>query len=123
MAIYAAGKNIYMRQGDTGNITFSKIPQDKDYSVFIALYNPDTNVVVQEIEATDFVQSTGVALFAINETVSNSLPVGEWVYGVKICGPDGSEDTILPRARIIDGEIVKDEFPQFTVDYKVVEGE
>ena len=122
MAIYAVNKDIYMRQGDTGNITFSSLPKDKSYNVFLSLYNPDTNVIIKEIEATSFTQSTGVALFAIGEDVSNSLPVGDWVYGLKICA-DGSEDTILPRAYIADDQLQFEDFPKFTVDYKVVEGD
>ena len=122
MAIYAVNKDIYMRQGDTGNITFSNLPKDKSYNVFISIYNPDTNKIVKEMGATSFTQSTGLALFTIGEDVSNSLPVGEWVYGLKICA-DGSEDTILPRAYVQDEQLMFEEFPKFTVDYKVVEGD
>lgn len=124
MTILATGnKGIYLKQGDTGNITFSGIPTDKNYSVFLSVYNPDTNNIIKEIEHTSFTQATGIALFAIDEETSNSLPVGDWVYGLKICA-GGSEDTVLPRSYIDDaGELIHEPAPAFTVDYKYVEGD
>lgn len=123
MTILSSGQDIYLRQGDTGNVTFSGIPKDKAYSVYLSVYNPDTNTIIQEIEATSFVQATGVALFTIGENESNALPVGEWEYGLKICA-NGSEDTVLPRSYIDDeGELVNEPAPKFTVDYKYIEGD
>jgi len=122
MAILSAGQNIYLRQGDTGNITFSGLPKDKAYNVYLSIYNPDTNSILKEIVHTTFTQSTGVALFTINETISNALPVGEWEYGLKICS-SGSEDTILPRAYVDNGELIQETVPKFTVDYKYSEGD
>lgn len=122
MAILSTGQNIYMRQGDTGNITFSGLPTDKAYTVYLSVYNPDNESILSEITATTFTQAQGVALFTFNEDFSNGLPVGDWTYGLKICA-GGSEDTVLPRAYINDsGELVKEAAPQFTVDYKYVEG-
>ena len=123
MTILATGQDIYLRQGDTGNITFSGIPKDKAYSVFLSVYNPDTQTIIKEIEDTSFTQATGVVLFAIGEDESNSLPVGEWEYGLKICA-NGSEDTILPRSYIDEtGALINEAAPKFTVDYKYIEGE
>lgn len=124
MTILASGQNLYFKQGDTGNITFSGLPKDKAYSLYLSVYNPDSNTIITEVENTSFSQSTGISLFTIDEETSNSFPVGEWVYGLKLCAPDGSEDTILPRSYINDeGELIHEPAPQFTVDYKYVEGE
>lgn len=120
MTILNNGKNIYLKQGDTGNITFKGIPTDKNYSVFMSIYNEDTNTILKEITATSVIGDT--ALFAIGEDESNSLPVGDWVYALKICA-DGSEDTVIPLVRVENGTIIKDNAPEFTVDYKYVEGE
>ena len=123
MSIFVTGQNIYMRQGDTGNITFSGLPKDKAYTVYLSVYNPDENTILKELVAASFTQATGVAIFTFNEDFSNSLPVGDWIYGLKICANDGSEDTILPQTSIKDGKLVQSAAPTFTVDYKVVEGE
>lgn len=123
MAVYSVDQNIYMRQGDTGNITFTGLPTDKTYTVYLSVYNPDENTILKELVAASFNQSTGVAVFTFNEDFSNSLPVGDWVYGLKICAADGSEDTILPRTYIDNGNLVQVAAPTFTVDYKVIEGE
>lgn len=123
MAIFADEKgNIYLRQGDTGNVTFSGLPKDKNYGVYISVYNPDNENILKETQATSFVQATGVALFTFDEDFSNDLPVGDWTYGLKICA-GGSEDTVLPRTYINDSnEIIKEAPLNFVVDYKYVEG-
>ena len=122
MSVFSTGQNIYLRQGDTGNITFSGLPKDKAYAVYLSVYNSDNDSILKELQAASFTQATGVALFTFNEDFSNSLPVGDWTYGLKICA-DGSEDTVLPRAYIDDsGELIKEAAPQFTVDNKYVEG-
>lgn len=124
MTILSSGQNIYTRQGDTGNVTFSGIPKDKAYTVYLSIYNPDSETIIQEIQNTSFTQSTGVALFMIDEETSNAIPVGDWTYGLKICANDGSEDTILPRSYVNEeGQLIHESAPQFTVDYKYVEGE
>ena len=123
MTILSSGQNIYLRQGDTVNITFNGIPTDKAYTVYLYVYNPDTNTIIKEIQHTQFTQATGTVLFQLDEDDSNALPVGDWVYGLKICS-GGSEDTVLPRTYTDDttGELIHDPAPQFIVDYKYVEG-
>ena len=122
MSIFSSGQDLYLRQGDTGNITYKGLPKDKSYNVYLSVYNPDNNSILREKIASSFSQSTGVAIFTFDEDFSNALPVGEWEYGLKICA-DGSEDTILPQTSIVDGEIVQYPAPKFTVDNKVVEGD
>lgn len=122
MSVFATGQNIYLRQGDTGNIVFSGLPTDKAYTVYLSVYNPDNDTILKEVEAAGFAQGTGVATFTFNEDFSNGLPVGDWTYGLKICA-NGSEDTVLPRAYIEDGELIKEAAPTFTVDSKYVEGD
>lgn len=122
MTILNEGKDIFLYQGDTGNITFKNLPTDKNYNVYLSIYDPDENKIIKELLGT-YTQSAGTVLFSVNEDISNSLPVGDWVYGVKICS-GGSEDTLLPRAYIDEtGSLIKEPAPKFTVDYKVVEGD
>lgn len=123
MTILTAGQDIYLRQGDTGNLTFEGLPIDKIYMAYLSIYNPETNTIIKEITAYSYKNDTdtGVAYFRITATLSNSLPVGEWTYGLKICA-DGSEDTVLPYSYTNDGTVVNDDAPKFTVDYKYVEG-
>lgn len=122
MSVFSTGQNIYLRQGDTGNITFSGLPTDENYDVYLSVYNPDNDSILTETTAASFDRVNGIALFTFDETFSNALPVGDWTYGLKICA-GGSEDTVLPRAYINDsGELIKEAAPQFTVDYKYVEG-
>lgn len=115
-------KNIYLRQGDTGQINISGIPTDKAYNAYLSVYNEDSNTIIKEIPISNYDQATGTAQIVFDEEISNSLPVGEWVYGFKICA-DGSEDTVIPMTRVENGVIVNYSAPRFTVDYKYVEGE
>lgn len=123
MTILTAGQDIYLRQGDTGNLTFEGLPKDKTYTAYLSIYNTETNTITKEIQAYSYRIdiNTGVAYFRITATLSNSLPVGEWTYGLKICADD-SEDTILPYSHTEDGTVINDDAPKFTVDYKYVEG-
>ena len=122
MTVLSTGnKGLYIKKGDTGQVAFKGILTDKNYNVYQSIYNPDTNAIIKEIQAT-FNQSTGVAVVQYTETISNDLPVGEWEYGLKICS-DGTEDTILPRAYVENGELIRESAPQFIVDDKYVEGD
>ena len=121
MSIFSTGQDIYLRQGDTGNITFSGLPTDKAYNVYLSVYNPDMESIITELIAASFTQAEGVALFTFDETFSNGLPVGDWTYGLKICA-GGSEDTVLPRTYIDGDALMQEAAPKFTVDYKYVEG-
>ena len=122
MSVYATDDtNIYLRQGDTGQVTFTGLPTDAAYGVYMSIFSPDTDTIIDELAASVFTQSTGVALFVFDETFSNSLPVGDWEYGLKICH-DGTEDTLIPQTKIVDGKLVKEKAPKFTVDSKYVEG-
>ena len=43
MTILTSGQNIYLRQGDTGNLTFQGLPADKKYTAYLSIYNEETN--------------------------------------------------------------------------------
>lgn len=121
MAMYAANQDIYIRQGDTGNMVFTGLPKDKAYDVYFSVYNPDENTIIAQLKAYQFTQSTGIAVFLIDEDFSNALPVGDWSWGLKVC-KDGMEDTIVPKTYFENGKIIQGKYPAFTVDYKVAEG-
>ena len=122
MTLLNEGKNLYLRQGDTGNVSYKGLPQDKLYTVYHSIYDPDTYKILGEIQGT-YTQATGVVIFTFDTTYTDSLPVGEWEYGLKICASDGTEDTILPRAYTnSEGELVREAAPTFTVWEKVTEG-
>lgn len=114
--------NIYLRQGDTGQVVFTGLPTDKAYDVYLSVYNTDENRILQELIASQFTQGTGTAIFVFNEDFSNGLPVGDWGYGLKICSSNGTEDTLLPQTVIENGEIIQLNPLKFTVADKVVEG-
>lgn len=121
MTLLNDGQNLFIRQGDTGNIVYKNLPTDKNYSVYHSIYDPDTYKILGEIQGV-FTQATGTVAFTFGTDYTDTLPVGEWEYGLKICA-GGSEDTILPRAYTNEqGELVREPAPTFTVWDKVTEG-
>jgi len=122
MAIYQNGKNLWLYQGDTGNILFSGLPMDKAYTVYMSIFDEDGEKIIKEITATSFNQATGVATFVVDEDASNSLQVGEFTYALKICS-DGSEDTVIPETKLEDGVYSQEAAPSFIVYPKRVEGD
>ena len=122
MALLNEGKNLFIRQGDTGNVIYKGLPTDKNYGVYFSIYNPDTYKIIKELQGT-FTQATGTVVFTFGVDFTDDLPVGEWEYGLKICA-GGTEDTILPRAYTNEqGELVQEPAPTFTVWEKVTEGD
>ena len=122
MTLLNEGINLFIRQGDTGNVSYSNLPKDKDYDVYFSVYDTDTYKIIKEIEGV-FNQADGTVLFTFGTSFTDDIPVGEWGYGLKICA-DGTEDTILPRAYTNEaGELVRDDAPMFTVWEKVAEGD
>lgn len=120
MAIFQDGQNLWMYKGDTGNIIFSGLPTDKAYSVYMSIYDESGEKILKEIEATNF--SLGVATFVINEAISDTLKVGEFTYALKICA-GGSEDTVIPETKLVNGVYEAQPAPVFEVKYKRVEGD
>lgn len=124
MSVFATGQNIYMRKGDTGNISFNGLPTDKSYNAYLSIYDEENSRILAEIST---IVNNGSATFTLTESFSNSLPVGDWVYGLKITAMvEGlvMEDTVLPRTYIDDnGKLVNEPAPTFTVDEKYVKGE
>lgn len=122
MTLLNEGKDLFIRQGDTGNVIYKGLPTDKNYGVYHSIYDPDTYRIIKELQGT-FTQATGTVVFAFSTEYTDDLPVGEWEYGLKICA-GGTEDTILPRAYTNEqGELIREPAPKFTVWDKVVEGD
>lgn len=122
MSIFSNKKNLWMYKGDTGNILFSGLPKDKAYTVYMSIFDEDGEKIIKEIVATNFNQSTGVATFIIDETISNDLKVGEFTYALKICS-GGSEDTVIPETKLENGVYSQEAAPSFIVYSKRVEGD
>lgn len=126
MAVLGTEDNsLYIRQGDTGQVEFTGLPTDKVYTAYMSIYNEDTNKVIAETEGVTVVN--GAVTIYFNQSFSDSLPVGEWVYALKICATVSvlgtSEDTVIPRSYVDDsGTLISEPAPAFTVDYKMVEG-
>ena len=126
MAVLGTEDNsLYIRQGDTGQVEFTGLPTDKVYTAYMSIYNEETNKIVAKTDGVNVTNGTAIIYF--NQSFSDSLPVGDWVWALKICATvpvlGTSEDTVIPRSYVDDsGTLISEPAPAFTVDYKMVEG-
>lgn len=126
MAVIGTEDNtLYIRQGDTGQVEFTGLPTDKTYTAYLAVFNEDTNKIVAKTDGVTVTNGTVVIYF--NQGFSDGLPVGEWVWALKICADvpilGTSEDTVIPRSYVDEsGTLVTEAAPVFIVDNKLVEG-
>jgi hypothetical protein len=111
--------NIWIRKGDSGNIVFNGIPTDANYTVALSVFNPSNNKLIKQfVEYSAFNPSVK---FSKTAKDIDELPVGEHAYALKLCNGD-MEDTVIPKAEVIDGQIVEYSAPSFTVANKLAEG-
>ena len=112
--------DIVCRQGDSGSLTLSGIPQDRDYTVYWAGRDSKNNIVL-EMEATP-VDGDVTFKFLPTDTEQFTVPSGmkskTYYWGVKICCiEDGYEDTVVIGINKTIASLNK-----FIVYPKIVEG-
>ena len=127
MTIYVSQDGtISLYQGDSGNLTFSGLPQDKEYEVHLAFYDPDSNRIVGK----DLVLSSegqSKISFGIPSSFTDQLyvPQGDdfkiFSYGLKICSGE-DEYTLIPKVKLMEGQPVFEAAPLVYVYPKYVEG-
>lgn len=122
MSIFVSNNgDITLYNGDTGNIIFSGLPKDRNYTCYFSVNNDETGAILKEKIAADFNILSGSARVTIDETFSNSLPIGEWSYSFKMCY-DNSENTFIPTIQVINGKVVRKNPPAFIVLDRRAEG-
>jgi hypothetical protein len=127
VAIYVSGKDIFLYQGDSGNITFNGLPTDKNYDVYLSINHLETNKSVTDKILPVQSERQQQVTFSLGADATNELkvPAGEskaiYQYGLKICyGLD--EYTLIPE---VDIQSVVPNFlkaPKVIVYPKYVEG-
>lgn len=96
--------NITLVQGDSGKLTVSGIPTDKNYKVYLAIQNDKRQLVGFELKYDSNGQDTVVISFPPSLTnlltVKRNEETAEYYYGIKICDEtqgreEDFEDTLL----------------------------
>ena len=97
MAIYKKGYyDLYMFQGDTGNIKINGIPRTADYEIYFEIRDQNGNSVYEK--SVNSMHKSEV-IIPISTEVSDILEPGTYTYGVKLCYDNGeyiSEETVIP---------------------------
>ena len=114
--------NITMYQGDTGNLIFTGLPKGNTYYGYFSINNDETGAIIAEKQADEYNYTSGSAKVIIDENFSNSLPVGEWTYSFKVCTLGGTENTVIPILKVVNGKVEKKNPPAFIVLDKRAEG-
>ena len=90
--------NIEMVQGDWGRIVINGLNTDQNYAVYLAIQDEKRKPVGNEINVASNFQPTVV--FVLESSLTDLLKVktdeetATYYYGVKVCAPDGFEDTV-----------------------------
>ncbi len=90
--------NITLVQGDTGRLVINSLNTDKNYTVYFAIQDEKRKPIGNEISVeTNYQQSI---VFVLSSSLTDLLKVGQndetatYFYGIKVCSPDGFEDTL-----------------------------
>lgn len=126
MTIYVSGQDIYLWQGDSGNIVFDGLPVDKDYTVYFSISSIETNKqIVEEISLQS--ERRKKVTFTLDSDYTNQLkvPTNEskisYQYGLKICNGT-EEETLIPEVDTTGDKPIFKKAPKVIVHQKVVEG-
>ena len=128
MAIYVSQNgDIHLFKGDSGNITFKGIPTDKNYTVYFAISDPDTNITVGNELSVNSNYNNSVT-FSLSAGYTDQLLLNTdemfavYQYGLKLCsGTD--EYTVIPKVILNNND--EPTFlpaPSVVVHQKFVEG-
>ena len=103
--------NLQTFAGDSGSITISGIPTDKTtYVIYMEVRGEIT------IEKSVVLSGSDTCDFSFSSSETNSLGVGNWEYGIKLCDSEtGIENTLIP-------DLVTSSKAIFSVYPKKVEG-
>lgn len=91
--------DITLVQGDNGQYVITGLPTDKNYTACFAIYDSkrkpigsEINVLANYAEAVVFTLTPSLTDLL---TVKTSEATAEYYFGIKLCHPDGIEDTLL----------------------------
>ena len=95
MAIYKKGYyDLYMYQGDSGNITLKGIPTTGNFLIFFEIYDENGE---KFFEKRDIPSEYRCHVdISISADESDAFPVGTNYYAVKLCLYNGTEETVIP---------------------------
>lgn len=101
MAIYKKGYyDLYMYQGDTGNIRLSGIPCNRDYKVYFEIKDQNGQTVRELSVQSQYHKDVIIPLAA---TITDDLEPGTYTYAVKLClepqypyQDEWTEETVIP---------------------------
>lgn len=94
MAIYKKGYyDLYMYQGDSGNITIKGLPPTENFNVHLDIYNDAGDVFYHNEVMSEHHHHV---VFPISANESDEFEVGNHFYAVKLCLLNGTEETVIP---------------------------
>lgn len=113
-------ENISCRQGDSGYVTVTGLPTDKDYKLYLAVSVPQTREIVGEVTVQTEMQDT--IQVDISSAFTDKLGRGRFYYAIKLVDGE-NEYTVIPKAFADkNGEVAIANPPIFLVKRKLAEG-
>ena len=116
---YDENGDVTLVHGDSGSITFEDLPTDKNYKVYVSVYNKDRELIGSERSYNSNYQPIITISFPVSVTdlltVDKDNDYEVYFYGIKICDPNtGTEDTLLLGDKEIGDLNVITVFPKCT---------
>lgn len=97
MSIYKKGcYDLYMYQGDTGNIMIKGLPETYDFDMYFQVSKQSGEILISKMVSS---KEQSSVVISISADESDRLEVGTYNWGVKLCyDRDGhmTEETLIP---------------------------
>ena len=91
--------DVYIYQGDTGEIVVNGLPTNKDYTVYLTVKDIKRKTVGSELSINSnfksFVKFVLSSAFTNLMTVPDDEDCAVYTYGIKLCDGEGTEDTLF----------------------------
>lgn len=91
--------NITLYKGDSGELVVRGLNTDKNYEVYFAIHDENRNLIGEELKVNSnknpsvvfFLTPEYTDLLAVQKDEDNAI----YYYGLKVCTPNGYEETLL----------------------------
>ena len=91
--------NIYIYQGDSGEIVISGLPTDKNYRVCFSIKDINNKIVSELLEVMSNCNSQVIfsitSAFSLKLKIPKEEEVGFFSYGIKTIDEEGNENTLF----------------------------
>lgn len=103
MSIYKKGcHDLYMYQGDTGNVVIKGIPDVNDYTIYFQVSTLEGEKIFELSKNSNYQDRV---VFGFASSLTDNVEPGTYCYAVKLCTKtilgDYTEETLIPNLKCV----------------------